>query len=243
MRKGYTLAIGFILSLLGACVDGGTIDPNTFAEGLSSSIEESDVNEPHSSSSITKDKVSSSARSVPMSSVSVSLSSSDSGSKNDVDPDVFNNKMAYQYFAFSGKEKEGNLIIVNPKDESNFAVNTTIYETEKGAVSYCADEGKSYTLKVRLISDRDVKKLMLLKNLGDNCERVFMDFKKSCESKNGAEVLLLESCNSNGNMDALCSYTDESVEFESLIADFMNEVDSNCNSDYLNASLYLQGQW
>jgi hypothetical protein len=122
-------------------------------------------------------------------------------------------------------------------------VNTSVYEEEKGAVSYCADDDKSYTLRFRILAEKEVKKLLILKELGPVCEDISKKFKDACESKNGAELQMVSACDSKGNLEMFCSYTDPSANFVTLLADFTNEVETNCNSEYLDASVYLQNQW
>ena len=90
---------------------------------------------------------------------------------------------------------------------------------------------------------KEVKKLLILKELGPVCEDISKKFKDACESKNGAELQMVSACDSKGNLEMFCSYTDPSANFVTLLADFTNEVETNCNSEYLDASVYLQNQW
>lgn len=259
MRKGCFFVIGTFLLLFGACGDGGTVDPNAFAEGLSSADSFPQVVETSSSSE--NENVSYSLPAVNVSESSSSRSSDNMPtemSKNREDKgysssataiptldsvasvDVYVNK----YFNFNANN--ANNYVAPPKNnraDSTYAVNTSVYEEEKGAVSYCADDDKSYTLRFRILAEKDVKKLLNLKGLGAVCEDISKKFKDACESKSGAELQTISACDSKGNLELFCSYTDTSANFVTLLADFMNEVETNCNSEYLNASVYLQNQW
>ena len=261
MRKGCFFVIGTFLLLFGACGDGGTVDPNAFAEGFSSADDLPQVTVTSSSSEGEKNSYSlpavnvsesSSSRSAGNVPTEMSKTREDKGysSSESINPtlnldsvasvDVYVNK----YFNFNANNASN--YIVPPKNnraDSTYAVNTSVYEEEKGAVSYCADDDKSYTLRFRILAEKDVKKLLNLKGLGAVCEDISKKFKDACESKSGAELQTISACDSNGNLELFCSYTDTSANFVTLLADFMNEVETNCNSEYLNASVYLQNQW
>lgn len=263
MRKGCFFVIGTFLLILGACGDGGTVDPNAFAEGLSSGDDLPEVNVPSSSSrskatehsmsstnaTVNVTESSSSQENVDvvpvvMSSMREDKGVSSSGSAHStldtINDDIFVNK----YFNFNANNASN--YIAPPKNnraDSTYAVNTSVYEEEKGAVSYCADDDKSYTLRFRILAEKEVKKLLILKELGPVCEDISKKFKDACESKNGAELQMVSACDSKGNLEMFCSYTDPSANFVTLLADFTNEVETNCNSEYLDASVYLQNQW
>ena len=263
MCKGCFFVIGTFLLLLGACGDGGTVDPNAFAEGFSSaddlpqvtvtssSSRSKSTEHPSSSPNPTVDvHVSSSSQEdvdvvpIEMSSMredkGVSSSSSAHSNLDPINDDVLVNK----YFNFNANNASN--YIAPPKNnraDSTYAVNTSVYEEEKGAVSYCADDDKSYTLRFRILAEKEVKKLLILKELGPVCEDISKKFKDACESKNGAELQMVSACDSKGNLEMFCSYTDPSANFVTLLADFTNEVETNCNSEYLDASVYLQNQW
>ena len=265
MRKGCFFVIGTFLLILGACGDGGTVDPNAFAEGLSSGDDLPEVNVPSSSSrskatehsmsstnaTVNVTESSSSQENVDV--VPVEMSSmredkgvSSSGSAHptlDLDSSVSSDVYVHKYFNFNANN--ANNYIVSPKNgvDSTYVVNASVYEEEKGAVSYCADDDKSYTLRFRILAEKDVKKMLVLKELGAVCEDISKKFKDACESKSGAELQTISACDSKGNLELFCSYTDTSAKFVTLLADFMNEVETNCNSEYLNASVYLQNQW
>ena len=264
MSKGCFFVIGTFLLLFGACGDGGTVDPNAFAEGLSSGDDLPEVNVPSSSS---RSKATEHPSSSPNPTVDVHVSSSsqedvdvvpiemssmreDKGysSSESINPtldsvasvDVY----VHKYFNFNANNASN--YIAPPKNnraDSTYAVNTSVYEEEKGAVSYCADDDKSYTLRFRILAEKEVKKLLILKGLGPVCEDISKKFKDACESKNGAELQMVSACDSKGNLEMFCSYTDPSANFVTLLADFTNEVETNCNSEYLDASVYLQNQW
>lgn len=258
MCKGSIFAIGVFLLLFGACGDGGTVDPNAFAEGLSSADSLPQVTVTSSSSEGEKNSYSlpavnvsesSSSRSFDSMPTEMSKTREDKGysSSESINPtldsvasvDVY----VHKYFNFNANN--ANNYIVSPKNgvDSTYVVNASVYEEEKGAVSYCADDDKSYTLRFRILAEKDVKKLLNLKGLGAVCEDISKKFKDACESKSGAELQTISACDSNGNLELFCSYTDTSANFVTLLADFMNEVETNCNSEYLNASVYLQNQW
>jgi hypothetical protein len=258
MRKGCFFVIGTFLLLFGACGDGGTVDPNAFAEGFSSADDLPQVTVTSSSSEGEKNSYSlpavnvsesSSSRSAGNMPTEMSKNREDKGysSSESINPtldsvasvDVY----VHKYFNFNANN--ANNYIVSPKNgvDSTYVVNASVYEEEKGAVSYCADDDKSYTLRFRILAEKDVKKLLNLKGLGAVCEDISKKFKDACESKSGAELQTISACDSNGNLELFCSYTDTSANFVSLLADFMNEVETNCNSEYLNASVYLQNQW
>lgn len=260
MRKGCFFVIGIFLLLFGACGDGGTVDPNAFAEGLSSADDLPQVTVTSSSSE--KENVSYSLPAVNVSESSSSRSSdnmptemsktredkgySSSESINptlDLDSSVSSDVYVHKYFNFNANN--ANNYIVSPKNgvDSTYVVNASVYEEEKGAVSYCADDDKSYTLRFRILAEKDVKKMLVLKELGAVCEDISKKFKDACESKSGAELQTISACDSKGNLELFCSYTDTSANFVTLLADFMNEVETNCNSEYLDASVYLQNQW
>jgi hypothetical protein len=266
MRKGCFFVIGTFLLLLGACGDGGTVDPNAFAEGLSSGDDLPEVNVPSSSS---RSKATEQPSSSPNPTVDVHVSSSsqedvdvvpiemssmreDKGYSSsesinptlDLDSSVSGDVYVHKYFNFNANNASN--YIAPPKNnraDSTYAVNTSVYEEEKGAVSYCADDDKSYTLRFRILAEKEVKKLLILKELGPVCEDISKKFKDACESKNGAELQMVSACDSKGNLEMFCSYTDLSANFVTLLADFTNEVETNCNSEYLDASVYLQNQW
>ena len=261
MRKGCFFVIGTFLLLFGACGDGGTVDPNAFAEGFSSADDLPQVTVTSSSSEGEKNSYSlpavnvsesSSSRSAGNVPTEMSKTREDKGysSSESINPtlnldsvasvDVYVNK----YFNFNANNASN--YIVPPKNnraDSTYAVNTSVYEEEKGAVSYCADDDKSYTLRFRILAEKDVKKLLNLKGLGAVCEDISKKFKDACESKSGAELQTISACDSKGNLEMFCSYTDPSANFVTLLADFTNEVETNCNSEYLDASVYLQNQW
>ena len=261
MRKGCFFVIGTFLLLFGACGDGGTVDPNAFAEGLSSADSFPQVVETSSSSE--NENVSYSLPAVNVSESSSSRSSdnmptemsknredkgySSSATANptlNLDSCVSSDVYVHKYFNFNANN--ANNYVAPPKNnraDSTYAVNTSVYEEEKGAVSYCADDDKSYTLRFRILAEKDVKKVLNLKGLGAVCEDISKKFKDACESKSGAELQTISACDSKGNLELFCSYTDTSANFVTLLADFMNEVETNCNSEYLNASVYLQNQW
>ena len=261
MRKGCFFVIGTFLLLFGACGDGGTVDPNAFAEGFSSADDLPQVTVTSSSSenenvsyslpavNVSESSSSRSAGNVPteMSKTREDKGYSSSESINptlDLDSSVSSDVYVHKYFNFNANNASN--YIAPPKNnraDSTYAVNTSVYEEEKGAVSYCADDDKSYTLRFRILAEKDVKKLLNLKGLGAVCEDISKKFKDACESKSGAELQTISACDSNGNLELFCSYTDPSANFVTLLADFMNEVETNCNSEYLNASVYLQNQW
>lgn len=260
MCKGSIFAIGVFLLLFGACGDGGTVDPNAFAEGLSSADSLPQVTVTSSSSESEKNSYSSPSVNVSESSSSrssdnmpteMSKTREDKGysSSESINPTLDLDSVAsvdvyvHKYFNFNANN--ANNYIVSPKNgvDSTYVVNASVYEEEKGAVSYCADDDKSYTLRFRILAEKDVKKLLNLKGLGAVCEDISKKFKDACESKSGAELQTISACDSNGNLELFCSYTDTSANFVTLLADFMNEVETNCNSEYLNASVYLQNQW
>ena len=260
MRKGCFFVIGTFLLILGACGDGGTVDPNAFAEGLSSGDDLPEVNVPSSSSenenvsyslpavTVSESSSSRSAGNVPteMSKTREDKGYSSSATANpnlDLDSSVSSDVYVHKYFNFNANN--ANNYIVSPKNgvDSTYVVNASVYEEEKGAVSYCADDDKSYTLRFRILAEKDVKKMLVLKELGAVCEDISKKFKDACESKSGAELQTISACDSKGNLELFCSYTDTSANFVTLLADFMNEVETNCNSEYLNASVYLQNQW
>jgi hypothetical protein len=260
MCKGSIFAIGAFLLLFGACGDGGTVDPNAFAEGLSSADSLPQVTVTSSSSEGEKNSYSSPSVNVSESSSSrssdnmpteMSKTREDKGysSSESINPTLDLDSVAsvdvyvHKYFNFNANN--ANNYIVSPKNgvDSTYVVNASVYEEEKGAVSYCADDDKSYTLRFRILAEKDVKKLLNLKGLGAVCEDISKKFKDACESKSGAELQTISACDSNGNLELFCSYTDTSANFVTLLADFMNEVETNCNSEYLNASVYLQNQW
>jgi len=260
MRKGCFFVIGTFLLLFGACGDGGTVDPNAFAEGLSSADSLPQVAVTSSSSEGEKNSFSLPAVNVSESSSSRSSDSmptemsktredkgySSSESINptlDLDSSVSSDVYVHKYFNFNANN--ANNYIGSPKNgvDSTYVVNASVYEEEKGAVSYCADDDKSYTLRFRILAEKDVKKMLVLKELGAVCEDISKKFKDACESKSGAELQTISACDSKGNLELFCSYTDTSANFVTLLADFMNEVETNCNSEYLNASVYLQNQW
>lgn len=258
MCKGSIFAIGVFLLLFGACGDGGTVDPNAFAEGFSSADSLPQVTVTSSSSEGEKNSYSlpavnvsesSSSRSAGNMPTEMSKTREDKGysSSESINPtldsvasvDVY----VHKYFNFNANN--ANNYIVSPKNgvDSTYVVNASVYEEEKGAVSYCADDDKSYTLRFRILAEKDVKKLLNLKGLGAVCEDISKKFKDACESKSGAELQTISACDSNGNLELFCSYTDTSANFVTLLADFMNEVETNCNSEYLDATVYLQNQW
>jgi hypothetical protein len=246
------------LLLFGACGDGGTVDPNAFAEGFSSADDLPQVTVTSSSSEGEKNSYSlpavnvsesSSSRSAGNMPTEMSKTREDKGysSSESINPtldsvasvDVY----VHKYFNFNANN--ANNYIVSPKNgvDSTYVVNASVYEEEKGAVSYCADDDKSYTLRFRILAEKDVKKLLNLKGLGAVCEDISKKFKDAGESKSGAELQTISACDSNGNLELFCSYTDTSANFVTLLADFINEVETNGNSEYLNASVYLQNQW
>ena len=261
MRKGCFFVIGTFLLLFGACGDGGTVDPNAFAEGFSSADDLPQVTVTSSSSenenvsyslpavNVSESSSSRSAGNVPteMSKTREDKGYSSSESINptlDLDSSVSSDVYVHKYFNFNANNASN--YIAPPKNnraDSTYAVNTSVYEEEKGAVSYCADDDKSYTLRFRILAEKDVKKLLNLKGLGAVCEDISKKFKDACESKSGAELQTISACDSKGNLEMFCSYTDPSANFVTLLADFTNEVETNCNSEYLDASVYLQNQW
>lgn len=261
MRKGCFFVIGTFLLLFGACGDGGTVDPNAFAEGFSSADDLPELTGPSSSSenenvsyslpavNVSESSSSRSAGNVPteMSKTREDKGYSSSESINptlDLDSSVSSDVYVHKYFNFNANNASN--YIAPPKNnraDSTYAVNTSVYEEEKGAVSYCADDDKSYTLRFRILAEKEVKKLLILKELGPVCEDISKKFKDACESKNGAELQMVSACDSKGNLEMFCSYTDPSANFVTLLADFTNEVETNCNSEYLDASVYLQNQW
>lgn len=260
MRKGCFFVIGTFLLLFGACGDGGTVDPNAFAEGFSSADDLPQVTVTSSSSEGEKNSYSlpavnvsesSSSRSFDSMPTEMSKTREDKGysSSESINPTLNLDSVAsvdvyvHKYFNFNANN--ANNYIVSPKNgvDSTYVVNASVYEEEKGAVSYCADDDKSYTLRFRILAEKDVKKMLVLKELGAVCEDISKKFKDACESKSGAELQTISACDSKGNLELFCSYTDTSANFVTLLADFMNEVETNCNSEYLNASVYLQNQW
>ena len=246
MRKWIFYVVGAFLSLLGACADGGTVDPNAFAANPSSATEDPRINVPTSSSSSDKVVQTISSTSVIISSPSVDItSSSDEKTLDSLTPAVsVESEVVKQYFAFTGKSEMSYTVREDATNSNSIVVNTAVYEAEKGAVSYCADEDKNYTLKIRIVpEEKDVKKLLILSNLGNGCEPVLNAFKTTCMSKSGAELQLIKACDSNGNLEVFCSYTDETANFDLLLDEYMQEVEGGCNSEYLDASLYLQGEW
>ena len=246
MRKWIFYVVGAFLLLLGACADGGTVDPNAFAANYSSANNDPKINVPTSSSSAEKGRpavdsgVANSGSSVQI------TSSADVIVPDSLTPDVSveTEVVINRYFAFSGKSEKSYTVLEDAGNSNSVSVvNTAVYEAEKGAVSYCADEDKNYTLKIRLVPDKEVKKLLTLGNLGNGCEPVFNAFKAACELKSMAELQLIQACDSNGNLEVFCSYTDETGNFDLLLHEYMQEVENGCNSEYLDASVYLQGEW
>ena len=246
MRKWIFYVVGAFLLLLGACADGGTVDPNAFAANYSSANNDPKINVPTSSNSAEKGRPAiDSAVANSGSSVQIT-SSADVIVPDSLTPDVSveTEVVINRYFTFSGKSEKSYTVLEDAGNSNSVSVvNTAVYEAEKGAVSYCADEDKNYTLKIRMVPDKDVKKLLTLGNLGNGCEPVFNAFKTTCMSKNGAELQLIQACDSNGNLEVFCSYKDETANFDLLLDEYMQEVEAGCNSEYLDASVYLQGEW
>ena len=83
------------------------------------------------------------------------------------------------------------------------AVTLSEYEQEFGAEASCNADGKSYVSKIKALSDTTFVRSIELRNMGSDCEAIFLAFVESCP--NHLAIGSVEaSCSSEGSVDAFC---------------------------------------
>jgi len=211
LNKSIDLFGLFLLLALVACSGEnyatGTVDPNANPQtasgddysSSSSSVRDSEMNGESSSSS--------------------QVFSTDTNNEDGVVTIVFKTAVT-EVYSITVEKSVGSVV----SNDGQIAV----YAAEKGATAVCGDDNKSYLGKFKIGSDNRIEKTIELKNYGAACDGFLEIFKASCDIANVNDQLS-GACDDNGNLDVYCAYSDETIDFKSLLDDFTSESESICN--------------
>ena len=106
-----------------------------------------------------------------------------------------------------------------------------VYGKEQGATATCDNNENKYLAKFKLGQNNRIEKTIELKNYGSACDSLFIFFEESCKLAKSKEGIV-GACDKNGNLDAYCSYVDESADFDTLLREFTEEVEKICEEGH-----------
>ena len=106
-----------------------------------------------------------------------------------------------------------------------------VYGKEQGATATCDNNENKYLAKFKLGQNNRIEKTIELKNYGSACDSLFIFFEESCKLAKSKEGIV-GACDKDGNLDAYCSYVDESADFDTLLKEFTEEVEKICEEGH-----------
>ena len=133
-------------------------------------------------------------------------SSSSMVSSSSVEPGLSSSSSSPKY---SDNVPEITFLSQPSKVASVAAVTLSEYEQEFGAEASCSADGKSYVSKIKATSDTTFVRSIELRNMGSECEAIFLAFVESCP--NHLAIGSVEaSCSAEGSVDAFC-YDEDAI--------------------------------
>lgn len=131
---------------------------------------------------------------------------------------------ATQQYGVAVGEKNG---VVKSTNDAQVAV----YGEEQGATATCDNSENTYFAKFKLGQNNLIEKMIELKNYGSACDSLFISFEESCKLAKSKEGIV-GACDKDGNLEAYCSYVDESADFDMLLRKFTEEVEKICGEGH-----------
>jgi hypothetical protein len=135
----------------------------------------------------------------------------------------FSTEVTQQYGVAVG-EKNG---VVKSTNDAQVAV----YGEEQGATATCDNSENTYFAKFKFGQNNLIEKMIELKNYGSACDSLFISFEESCKLAKSKEGIV-GACDKDGNLEAYCSYVDESADFDTLLKEFTEEVEKICGEGH-----------
>jgi len=236
MLKKSVYIIGLFSLLAMVACSSGTVDPNAnplaYANESSSSMGEQSISSSSMSSSLdtTNKNLESSPNTVHIikdDTVFVVVNT-DAGIAVHLDIDTlyprleFSTEATHQYSIAIGNKKG-----VMDSNDGQVAV----YEKEQGATAICDNNENKHFAKFKLGQNNHIEKTIELKNYGSACDSILVSFEESCKFAKSKEGIV-GACDKDGNLEAYCSYVDESADFDTLLREFTEEVKKICEEGH-----------
>lgn len=106
-----------------------------------------------------------------------------------------------------------------------------VYGKEQGATATCDNSENTYFARFKFGQNNRIEKTIELKNYGSACDSLFISFEESCKLAKSKEGIV-GACDKDGNLEAYCSYVDESADFDMLLREFTEEVEKICGEGH-----------
>jgi hypothetical protein len=106
-----------------------------------------------------------------------------------------------------------------------------VYGKEQGATATCDNSENTYFARFKFGQNNRIEKTIELKNYGSACDSLFISFEESCKLAKSKEGIV-GACDKDGNLEAYCSYVDETADFDMLLREFTEEVEKICGEGH-----------